>query len=281
MIVFPNCKINFGLQIKEKRKDGYHNIETVFYPLSLKDGLEVIENKALQSATELTTSGLSINDEPGNNLCIKAYRLLKNAFPGLPSVKIHLHKSIPMGAGLGGGSADAAFTLVLLNKKYNLNLSSAQLMHHALRLGSDCPFFIINRPCVGTGRGEILSPVAIDLSAYRLLLVNPGIHVNTSLAFSEISNLSNRAALHNYKKSPKEIIQQPVDTWKGELVNDFENTVSDRHPPIKDIIQMLYRHGAVYASMSGSGSSVYGLFNKNSTPDISFKDKYFVQYFTL
>ena len=232
--------------------DGFHDLETVFYPIQFRDFIEVIHTSAPFS---FTSSG---NDIPGNksdNLCIKAYELLKNDYPNIPPAQLHLHKVIPTGAGLGGGSADGAFTLQLLNKKFNLDLSSEQLMKYALQLGSDCPFFIINKPCLATGRGEKLEPVSIDLSTYQIILVNPGIAVHTSAAFSNIT-----PALP--KKSTADIIQQPIDTWKEELINDFEDSIFKQHPSIAAIKDKLYNAGAIYASMSGSGSTVYGIFDK-------------------
>jgi len=280
VIVFPNCKINLGLRILRKRADGYHDLETVFYPLPLYDILEVIRdsghgirdagNNQKKSFLQFSNSGLSINGNPDDNLCIKAYNLLKKDFPQLAGIQMHLHKAIPAGAGLGGGSADAAFTLRLLNEKYNLNLSSDQLISYALQLGSDCPFFIINKPCFATGRGEILEPTAIDLSSYKFIIVNPGIHISTANAFSGIT-----PALPI--KSVKEIIQQPIETWKNELVNDFENPVFSQHSEIGAIKKKLYDGGALYASMSGTGSTIYGIFEKNSGMKFNFPFNYFVK----
>ena len=251
MIVFPNCKINLGLQILDKREDGFHNLETVFYPVPFRDALEIIPNN--NAETEFTGTGLTVDGKAADNLCIKAYHLLKKDFPQLPAVKIHLHKTIPMGAGLGGGSADAAFMLNLLNSKFKLNLSTLQLLNYALQLGSDCPFFIINKPCYATGRGEILEEIPVDLSAYKVVLINPGIHINTGWAFSNIIPAPS-------KKSIKEIIQQPIKSWKDELINDFEKPVFTAHPQIKEVKETLYNQGAIYAAMSGSGSTVFGIF---------------------
>ena len=233
MIVFPNCKINLGLRILRKRADGYHDLETVFYPLPLYDVLEVIQdaeygmrdagNNQKESFLQFSNSGFLITGNPDDNLCFKAYNLLKKDFPQLAGIQMHLHKAIPAGAGLGGGSADAAFTLRLLNEKFNLDLSTDQLISYALQLGSDCPFFIINTSCVATGRGEILEPISIDLSSYKFIIVNPSIHISTANAFSGIT-----PALPT--KSVKEIIQQPIETWTNELINDFEKTVFSQHP---------------------------------------------------
>jgi 4-diphosphocytidyl-2-C-methyl-D-erythritol kinase len=254
MIVFPNCKINLGLHVLNKREDGFHNLETVFYPLPFKDALESITSS--NTEIEFTGTGLAVDGSTADNLCVKAYHLLKKDFPQLTSIKIHLHKAIPMGAGLGGGSADAAFMLKMLNEKFKLNLSTAKLLNYALQLGSDCPFFIINKPCFATGRGEILEEINIDLSAYKIVLINPGIHINTGWAFSNIT-----PALP--EKSLNEIIQQPIHTWKEDLKNDFETPVFAAHPAIKEIKDTLFAQGAVYAAMSGSGSTVFGIFKQN------------------
>jgi 4-diphosphocytidyl-2-C-methyl-D-erythritol kinase len=265
LVVFPNCKINLGLHILRKREDGYHDIETVFYPLPFHDALEVIENE-----NELfSTTGLPVGINPNDNLCLKAYTLLKNDFASIPQVQMHLHKGIPAGAGLGGGSADAAFTIKLLNNKFDLQLSIDQMMHYALRLGSDCPFFIINKPCFATGRGEILQEVNLDLSNYKIIIVNPAIHIKTANAFSEIRPKVPPVSL-------KEIIQKPVNNWKQELKNDFEEIIFKRYPAIDAIKTNLYEAGAIYCAMSGSGSTVYGLFEKDLVPKLSFPD-YFVK----
>ena len=270
MLVFPNCKINLGLHILNKREDGFHNLETVFYPVTFKDALELIPNTNNDSAIEFTQTGLAVDGNTADNLCVKAYHLLKKDFPQLPAVKIHLHKAIHMGSGLGGGSADASFMLNLLNEKFKLKLSTPQLLNYALQLGSDCPFFIINKPCLATGRGEVLEELAVDLSMYKIVLINPGIHINTGWAFSNI-----RPA--QPKKSVKEIVQQPVETWKDELKNDFEIAVFVAHPQIKAIKESLYQQGAIYAAMSGSGSTVFGIFNQNTSP-VTLKDgNYFIK----
>lgn len=268
MVSFPNSKINLGLHILGKREDGFHNLETVFYPVACKDVLELIPSS--NTEIEFTASGLAVDGNTTDNLCVKAYYLLKKDFPEIPAVKIHLLKAIPMGAGLGGGSADAAFMLKLLNEKFHLGISTDQLIKYALLLGSDCPFFIINKPCFATGRGEMLEEIAVDLSAYKIVLINPGIHINTGWAFSNIT-----PALP--AKSIREIIQQPIHTWKDELKNDFENAVFTAHPAIREIKAILYARGAVYAAMSGSGSTVFGIFNTGM--DISsFKNKdYFIK----
>lgn len=277
MILFPNCKINLGLNIIRKREDGYHDLETVFFPIFINDVLEIIKNntdcsisgiKSSELKIEFTCTGLPIEGDHHNNLCIKAYHLLKKDFPSLPSIKMHLHKNIPMGAGLGGGSADGAFALQLLNDKFSLNLSEEQLINYALQLGSDCPFFIINQRCFAESRGEVMEKISINLSNYKFLVVHPCIHVSTGWAFSNIEP-------HIPSKSIKEIIKQPVATWKDELVNDFEAPVMKHFPEIKDIKEQLYNAGAAYVSMTGSGSTLFGIFEKNKVPVLHFEKNYF------
>jgi 4-diphosphocytidyl-2-C-methyl-D-erythritol kinase len=280
MLSFPNCKINIGLNITGKRADGYHNIETVFYPVRWNDALEIIHSAVSQNSSDLifTQSGVIVDGEQKDNLCIKAFQLLKKDFPHLPIIKIHLHKAIPMGAGLGGGSADAAFTLKALNEKFSLNLSTDQLLAYALQLGSDCPFFILNTPCFASGRGEILEPVKMDLTGYQLVLANPGIHVNTKWAFSQLAiNYFDRPASEIPIHSIAQIISQPVSNWKEWLINDFERPVFEKYPAIKAIKQAFYEKGALYASMSGSGSSVYGIFDKNPNSSFNFPGNYLLR----
>ena len=272
MIFFPNSKINLGLHIIGKRGDGYHDLETIFYPVPIKDAIEVIEKETIQ----FSISGLAIRGEQENNLCLKAYYLLKKDFPQLPPVHMHLHKSVPMGAGLGGGSADGAFTLKLINTKFDLSLSEKQLTGYALHLGSDCPFFILNKPCFATGRGEVLDQIDLDLSDYKILIVHPGIHISTASAFSYLPGSRRRRESDSYKSS-KEIIQQPISTWKEELINDFEGHVFSQYPEIKKIKDELYNAGALYSSMSGSGSAVYGIFEKGKALALSFPENYFVK----
>lgn len=274
MIVFPNCKINLGLHILNKREDGYHNLETVFYPVPLNDALELIRNPE-QTGEEISfqTTGLTIEGDQQNNLCIKAYKLLKKDFPQLPSVQMHLHKVIPMGAGLGGGSSDGAFALQLINQKFQLGISEQELIDYALQLGSDCPFFIINKPAFATGRGEQMTPVELNLSDYRFALINPQIHVNTGWAFSQLQLDNGLGRLK--RPDPASIIQQPIETWKEQLINDFEEPVAGKYPVIADIKQKLYDAGAVYASMTGSGSTVFGIFHKSIEPKICFPEEYY------
>jgi len=264
MVFFPNCKINLGLKILRKRPDGYHDLETVFYPLPLKDVLEVVR------AGELHFSASGIPIPGGNadeNLCLRAWRLLKEDIKDLPPVHIYLYKQIPIGAGLGGGSADGAFMLRLLDACFHLELGQEKLLHYAARLGSDCPFFILNKPCLGGGRGEQLEALDLDLSRYSFLLVHPGIHISTARAFSQI-----QPALP--KRSLREIIQQPVISWATELVNDFEAPALREHPELGIIREKLYGAGALYAAMTGSGSSFFGIFEKDKAPSISFEQNY-------
>ncbi len=270
MIVFPNCKINLGLHILNKRPDGFHNLETVFYPVALQDALEIIRSPSQQSTTGCSVTGININLPEEDNICIKAYHLLKKDFPDLPVIVMHLHKTIPIGAGIGGGSADGAYTLLLINNKFNLKLSEAQLIHYASQLGSDCAFFIKNKPCFATGRGEILEELILDLSAYSLVLVNPQIHINTGWAFSQLN-------LHVERIPLRQAISQDISIWKEQLTNDFEVPIFKNYPEIKAIKETLYQQGAVYASMSGSGSTVYGLFEKGSSPELNFPAHYFVK----
>jgi 4-diphosphocytidyl-2-C-methyl-D-erythritol kinase len=263
MVVFPNCKINLGLKILRKRADGYHDLSTVFYPLPVKDALEIIHtasaNTPASAAPAFTAYGLPVPGDPSNNLCAKAWRLLKNDFPTLPPVHLHLYKNIPIGAGLGGGSADGAFTLLALNKQFQLNLDTTQLLHYAAQLGSDCPFFILNTPCLGGGRGDQLEPIHLDLSAYSFALIDPGVHISTAQAFSLCNPGEEKIPL-------KDIIAQPVHTWKEHLHNDFETPLLHLHPQLQTVKDTLYSHGALYASLTGSGSSFYGIFEKHRTP---------------
>jgi 4-diphosphocytidyl-2-C-methyl-D-erythritol kinase len=267
MIVFPNCKINLGLRIHRKRSDGFHDIETVFYPVPLTDALEIIP---AGNETRLTTSGITVEGNTADNSCSKAYQLLKKDFPSLPPIAMHLHKVIPTGAGLGGGSADGAFALRLLNQVFQLGLTENQLLNYALQLGSDCPFFIINKPSIATGRGELLTPLSLDLSAYRIVIVNPGIHINTGWAFSQITPAIPETPIET-------IIQQPVKDWKNTLINDFETPVFTKYPELQTIKNQLYNSGASYAAMSGSGSSIFGIYEAGNPVLPSFPAHYFVK----
>lgn len=262
MLVFPNAKINLGLHVIAKRTDGFHDIETVFYPVKgLVDILEILPDNALS----LRQSGIAIEGSQDDNLCIKAYKMLAADFE-LPAVQIFLHKIIPAGGGLGGGSADASFTLSCLNKLFDLNLDVKTLKSYARRLGSDCAFFIDNQASTASGRGEILMPLSVNLQGLSLFLVKPDVHVNTAEAYSGITPRKPDEAL-------AEIIADSVNTWKGRLVNDFETSVFRRFPEIGVIKNKLYDAGAIYAAMSGSGATVFGLFEQN-TDLVKLRDKF-------
>ena len=250
MLSFPNAKINLGLSILEKREDGYHNLESCFYPIPWKDSLEIIESSALR----FETYGLEIPGLTSENLCTNAYELIKEDYD-IPPVEIHLLKSIPMGAGLGGGSADGAFMLKLLNDHYQLGISITKLQKYALRLGSDCPFFIENVPVIASGRGEIFESTQLDLKGYFIALQNPSVHISTKEAFAEIKPTNARATI-------SETIQLPLQEWKGNLMNDFETSIFPNHPEIEKIKADMYAQGALYASMTGTGSTVYGIFEE-------------------
>lgn len=254
MITFPNAKINLGLNIVEKRPDGYHNLETIFYPVHIEDALEVNEFSGKNDRDlELHTSGITIAGNAEDNLIVKAYRLLKQKYP-LPPIDIYIHKHIPSGAGLGGGSSDAAFMLKLLNEKYNLRIGDDELESYAASLGADCAFFIKNKPVFASGIGNIFEPIDMQLNNMYIMIVKPDIFVSTKEAFSLIKPAHPKLSL-------KEIIRKPVTEWKAWMVNDFEESVFANHPEIARIKEELYENGAVYAAMSGSGSSVYGLFD--------------------
>ena len=267
MVFFPNAKINLGLRILRKRADGFHDLETIFYPLPFFDAAEILITGTTN--IEFTSSGLPIDTNSANNLCAKAYTLLKKDFPAIGGIKFHLHKAIPAGAGLGGGSADAAFTLKALNAVFKLQITDERLRDYALTLGSDCPFFLVNKPCFATGRGENLTPVNLSLAKYEIVIVNPGIHVSTRDAFSMIRPSAAASGI-------REIIAQPIETWKLMLQNDFEKPVFKLYPAIENIKTILYDAGAVFAAMSGSGSTVFGLFDR-TPPPFHFPENYFVK----
>ncbi|MDR7131129.1 4-diphosphocytidyl-2-C-methyl-D-erythritol kinase [Algoriphagus sp. 4150] len=263
MISFPTAKINLGLHVTAKRKDGYHDIESCMVPIPLTDALEMIINT---KKTSFESTGLEIPGETKDNLILKAYQLLKKDFPNLPHVSIHLHKNIPMGAGLGGGSADAAFALKLMNNLFDLILDDFFLEEYAAQLGSDCPFFIENTPKIARGRGEILESIELDLARTHLVLVNPGIHIGTKEAYAGITPTAPKSSLEEVLKNKSR--------WKNELINDFEVGIFPNHPEIAAIKNKLYENGAYYAAMSGSGSSVFGLFEEKP-PSIEWEDRYF------
>ena len=284
MITFPNSKINIGLNVISKRPDGYHDIETVFYPVLLQDALEITLMRPLDPAQirKRIESGLLVqpddvfmpyrlrhrkeeipccslemtgNEFPFNaadNLVVKAYLMLQQDFE-LPSIDIKLHKHIPSGAGLGGGSSDCAFMITLLNRRFNLRMRDSMMERYAARLGSDCAFFIYNTPQLASGRGDILNPISLSLKGYTILLVKPDVSVSTAEAYSSLTPRQPDMPL-------AEAIERPVEEWKDYVHNDFETTVFLKYPILADIKAKLYSMGAVYASMSGSGSTIYGLF---------------------
>jgi 4-diphosphocytidyl-2-C-methyl-D-erythritol kinase len=250
MLCFPNAKINLGLNVVRKRPDGYHDIETVFYPVPVKDALEAVA--APEDSFHIT--GMPVDGAPEKNLVIKALHLLREKY-AVPKVEVHLLKGIPSGAGLGGGSSDAAFMLKLLNDFCRLGLSPDELEETARPIGADCPFFIRNEPVFASGTGNVFTPVKLSLKEYYLCLVKPGVAVSTGEAYPMITPSVPTLSL-------KEMITLPVREWRGRMINDFEQPVFARYPEIEHIKNILYEAGAVYASMSGSGSSVFGLFEQ-------------------
>jgi len=250
MLSFPNAKINIGLQILNKRPDKYHNLETVFYPVPVYDVLEIVD----APENKLSVSGISIPNGT-DNLCNRVYQLLKDDYK-LSPLHIYLHKNIPIGAGLGGGSSDAAFLIKLLNEHFDLKLSSVQMMNYARKVGADCAFFIENTPVFASGIGDEFSPVKLDLTPYHIVLVKPAIHISTAEAFSGI--ITNQRG-----RNLKDCILQPVNTWKETILNDFEFSIFEKYPAIALIKEELYHAGAIYASMSGSGSCVFGIFEES------------------
>lgn len=263
MISFPNAKINIGLRIIQKRSDGYHDLETIFYPIPLRDILEIVAAEAFQCSLY----GISIPGDATDNLSSRAFQMIKSDFPAIHPVAIHLFKKIPIGAGLGGGSADGAFTLLALNEFFGLGLTHEALVGYALRLGSDCPFFILNRPCLAGGRGERLEPVQLNLEGYSLVLVHPGLKILTSRAFTLAKPNPSPSRLSS-------LVQKPPEAWRNEIINDFEEPVFDCYPKLRELKIKLYSAGALYASMTGSGSSFYGIFEKRHLPPKNFLDDY-------
>ncbi len=248
MVAFPNAKINIGLNVTERRPDGYHNLETIFYPVAIRDALEVVESADLT----FTSTGIGIPGDAGSNLCLKAYHLLAADFE-VPNVHIHLHKQIPIGAGLGGGSSDAAFLIRLMNEKFELGLSAGRMEDYCRRLGADCPFFIRNEPVFACGVGDVFRPVSLDLSPYFLVLVKPQVHISTAEAYRGVTPIAATTSL-------SDLVRLPPEEWNGVVKNDFEASVFPNHPAVRGVKDHLYEAGALYSSMSGSGSSVYGIF---------------------
>jgi 4-diphosphocytidyl-2-C-methyl-D-erythritol kinase len=250
MLQLSNAKINLGLHVTQRRPDGFHNIETALFPIGWSDVVEALPDKALI----LRCSGLPVGVAPEKNLCARAFRLLQKDF-GLPGADIYLHKQVPPGAGLGGGSSNAAFVLLALNKIFHLALSQQRLAGYAAQLGSDCAFFVYNVPMLATGRGEVLQPVAVSLSGYELLVVKPPLGVSTAEAYAGITPKAPRVSLQS-------AVTRRVEAWKELLVNDFEPLVFARYPLLQDVKSRLYGCGAAYAAMSGSGSALFGIFEK-------------------
>ncbi len=261
MVVFPNAKINLGLSVVGKRDDGFHNIETVFYPVPLYDVLEMVT--ASKGGFSFTHSGLDIPGEEDSNLCVRAWRMLQKDF-GLPETEMYLRKIIPPGAGLGGGSSDGAFTVKLVNRLFALNLSVEAMERYARRLGSDCAFFIRNEPAFATGKGDRLQPVDVDLSGYFLVIVKPQVHVDTREAYGGITTAVPDVHVND-------VVGLPVKVWKENLINDFEKTVLKKYSVLGEIKERLYSLGALYASMTGSGSAIYGLFENETDVTAAFQ----------
>ena len=256
MLTRPIAKINLGLNVVERRPDGYHNLETVFYPVPVCDALEVFEMDTRFPSDvdcDLKVTNIHIDGDEQRNLVVRAYNLLKQDFPDMPRVHAHLYKGIPTQAGMGGGSSDCGFMITLLNKMFGLGLTDEQMIQYAARLGADCAFFILNRPCYAEGIGERLQPIALDLSGWYLAVVRPDIPVSTREAFTFIRP-------HYPAVNCRDVVMQPVETWRGALTNDFEESVFKLHPEIGAVKDRLYELGAAYAAMSGSGSALFGLF---------------------
>ncbi len=264
MICFPNAKINLGLNIVNRRSDGYHDIETIFYPIKIHDALEAIES----DKTRVRLSGIFVPGSPQENLCLKAYNLIGADYE-LPAIHIHLHKNIPIGAGLGGGSADAAFFIALLNDKFQLGMEISQMEVYARQLGADCAFFLHNKPMYAFGKGDEFESLTLDLSPYHIVLVMPPVHVSTAEAYAGVRPMPSSSSL-------KVLLQTPVTNWLGNIKNDFEESVFKIYPEIEEVKKELYHKGAFYASMSGSGAAVYGIFaNKPDLRGVDEKNKVF------
>lgn len=255
MLSHPNCKINLGLHIIERMPNGYHNLQTIFVPVPLTDDLEIIPASHFSFIQE----GITLDNDPDDNLCVKAYRLLKDRYPQVGNVTMRLNKKIPFGAGLGGGSSDAAFCLTMLNHLFQLHLTNTQLEHYASLIGADCPFFVRNQAAYATGIGDQLQPIDFNLESYRLVLLKPTDAVSTKEAYAGI--IPN----NNHRPDLREVILSPIKQWRQLIVNDFEKTVFPLHPRIAFLKDYLYQKGALYVSMSGSGATVFGLFSPQNT----------------
>lgn len=271
MITFPIAKINLGLNVVERRSDGYHNLQTVFYPVSIMDALEVFpmgDGFPSDTDCDLKVTNIPIEGDEQRNLVVRAYQLLKQDFPTLPRLHAHLWKGIPTQAGMGGGSSDCAYMIRLLNNLFGLELNQEQMIGYAAKLGADCAFFIISQPCYAEGIGEMLQPIELDLSGWHIGVVRPDIPVPTKEAFSLIKP-------HYPAVCCREAVMQPVETWRDSLVNDFEESVFSLHPKIGVIKEQLYNMGATYAAMSGSGSALFGLFRETpSSLEQTFHDMF-------
>ena len=255
MLTRPIAKINLGLNVVEKRPDGYHNLETVFYPVQIVDALEVYPMDPefpSEYDCDLKVTNITIDGDEQRNLVVRAYNLLKADFPTLPRIHAHLYKGIPTQAGMGGGSSDCGFMITLLNDMFKLGLTQQQMIDYAARLGADCAFFIFNRPCYAEGIGEKLQPIDLDLKGWYLSLVRPDIPVSTREAFALIKP-------HHPEVNCREVVKQPVESWRDALVNDFESSVFAVHPELGAVKDRLYDLGATYAAMSGSGSTLFAL----------------------
>ncbi|RKD16184.1 4-(cytidine 5'-diphospho)-2-C-methyl-D-erythritol kinase [Pelobium manganitolerans] len=252
MLIFPSAKINIGLNVVKRRADGYHDLETIFYPIQLCDALELVES----SKMKFESSGIPIPGNTDQNLCLKAYQLLRNDFD-LPNIHIHLLKKIPVGAGLGGGSADAAFFIKLVNQYFKLNLNVEQMQVYCRKLGADCAFFIENKPVYAFAKGDEFENIEIDLSAYHIALLMPNVHVSTAEAYAGVNPKPS-------SKSLKELIKLPVSDWQQHIYNDFEPHILKAHPIIAKAKKALYQAGALFSLMSGSGASVYGIFDEKA-----------------
>jgi len=272
MICFPNAKINIGLNITGRKPDGFHIIETILFPVELCDVIEFVEDKKNNEEYDLNCTGIKLNVAAEDNICIKALKLIKKDF-NLPKISIHLHKIIPVGAGLGGGSSDAAHMLKNLNKTFHLNISNKKLQKYASQLGSDCPFFINNSPVFAYETGNKFREIILNLGGYYIIIVYPNIHISTGLAYS-------KAFIKQPEVSLEETVQLPLTDWKKVIKNDFENTVFPKYPVLRNIKKELYDMGALYSSLSGSGSALYGIFD--ATPEIKKKfENYFVWQYKI
>ncbi|MDO7853227.1 4-(cytidine 5'-diphospho)-2-C-methyl-D-erythritol kinase [Hymenobacter convexus] len=268
MLVFPNAKLNLGLYVTQRRPDGFHNLESVFIPLPWTDALEILP-VAPGQPTSITLTGRPIPGDPATNLCVRAYELLQADFPQLPPAQLYLHKIVPIGAGLGGGSADAAFALKATNDLFSLNLSAEALEKYARRLGSDCAFFIRNKPVLAVEKGDVFEEINLNLAGTACVVVYPNLHIGTAEAYSRIVPQQPQFPL-------REAIAQSMNTWRGTVSNDFETALTPAHPVLAEIKQQLYEAGATYASLSGSGSAVYGLWETGEPAALSWPAEYTV-----